>query len=389
MDRHVALVLSLLMTSVPTAYGWGQNPQSHPRNIVTVRPAGGDYADPVEAAKNAYEGEAWCRAAAQSQACRMRIGAGLFFLAETLHIPDGITVRGAGKDRTILVAEQGVATAVTSSGPGNVTIRDLTIFNSQPGAMLAVGYRVDGPEDLEVQTLTKLTRVAIHVQGAQENIALSRYGRMVVSQAELTAPGGVGTENFNEAGAPLRLLESTISAAAGIVQRGPDPGGPGLVIQLVDSHVSSIDFNSEESVLEIRGGTTGLIEAVDQGVILKLVGVHVRGGISWDMTDGVMLDGVTVEGNIGNGFSSGTFTVRRSYIVDDEVAVRATDAGAVIEQSVLRAPVAVRVSDGATATLVSTLAAGDIVVEGARASCRDSYGQEYQLLGEDCLLIEP
>ena len=67
----------------------------------------------------------------------MAIGEGIFILGETLSIAEGLAVSGNGKGDTMLVADNGVETAVSSTG--NVRISDLTIVNSQPGLARTTG----------------------------------------------------------------------------------------------------------------------------------------------------------------------------------------------------------------------------------------------------------
>ena len=84
---------------------------------VTVDQTGADYTDPVTAAQNAFAGDTWCVAPQwPAQPCVMAIGDGVFVLHETLRIPEGLVVAGAGKGATMLVADNGVETAVSLSG---------------------------------------------------------------------------------------------------------------------------------------------------------------------------------------------------------------------------------------------------------------------------------
>ena len=112
------------------------------RNSVIVSKTGGDYTDPVTAAKNAFAGDTWCVAPQwPDQPCVMAIGTGVFILRETLRIAEGIAVSGNGKGDTMLVADNGVETAVTSLG--NVRFSDLTIVNSQAGGARTTGLKIE------------------------------------------------------------------------------------------------------------------------------------------------------------------------------------------------------------------------------------------------------
>ena len=86
------------------------------RNSVIVSKTGGDYTDPVTAAENAFAGDTWCVAPQwPDQPCVMAIGEGVFILGKTLSIPEGLALSGNGKGDTMLVADNGVETAVSSS----------------------------------------------------------------------------------------------------------------------------------------------------------------------------------------------------------------------------------------------------------------------------------
>ena len=112
------------------------------RNSVIVSKTGGDYTDPVTAAENAFAGDTWCVAPQwPDQPCVMAIGEGIFILRKTLSIPEGLAVSGNGKGDTMLVADNGVETAVSSLG--NVRFTDLTIVNSQPGGARTTGLKIE------------------------------------------------------------------------------------------------------------------------------------------------------------------------------------------------------------------------------------------------------
>ena len=110
-------------------------------NSVIVSQTGGDYTDPVTAAENAFAGDTWCVAPQwPDQPCVMAIGEGVFILSKTLSIAEGVAVSGNGKGNTMLVADNGVETAVSSLG--NVRFSDLTIVNSQAGGGRTTGLNI-------------------------------------------------------------------------------------------------------------------------------------------------------------------------------------------------------------------------------------------------------
>ena len=156
------------------------------RNSVIVSKTGGDYNDPVTAAENAFAGDTWCVAPQwPAEPCVMAIGTGVFILRETLSIPEGLAVSGNGKGDTMLVADNGVETAVSSFG--NVRISGLTIVNSQPGGGRTTGLVASGT--------IQLHDAAIHVAGAAQNVAVAKHGvdSLEILDSEITALGQDGT----------------------------------------------------------------------------------------------------------------------------------------------------------------------------------------------------
>ena len=134
----------------------------HLPNQVTVSPSGGDYSDPVIAAKNAYAGETWCVSPAlPANPCIMTIKDGAYILRETLMIPAGVAVVGTGIGKARLIAGPAVATAVNLNGP---SITDATIYSSQKGANQAIGLQVAGG--------AQVTRVEVFVEDALTSVAL-------------------------------------------------------------------------------------------------------------------------------------------------------------------------------------------------------------------------
>ena len=130
---------------------------------------GADYTDPVTAAQNAFAGDTWCVAPQwPAQPCVMAIGDGVFILHETLSIPEGLVVAGAGKGATMLVADNGVVTAVFLAAKARVS--DLTIVNNQPGGARTIGVAAGPPN----QQVAELHGVEIHVAGAAKNTGVAK-----------------------------------------------------------------------------------------------------------------------------------------------------------------------------------------------------------------------
>ncbi len=187
------------------------------RNNVIVSKTGGDYSDPVTAAANAFAGDTWCIAPQwPAQPCIMAIGEGVFILQQTLVIPEGLAVSGNGKGTTMLVADNGIATAVSSFG--NLRISDLTIVNSQTGGARTTGLDARGPDS--GLAVTELRDVAIHVAGAAKNVAMLKNVSVEILDSEITAVGQDTTGIFGDLGpsdgtSSVTLERSRVSAGNG------------------------------------------------------------------------------------------------------------------------------------------------------------------------------
>ena len=88
---------------------------SSPGSIAVVAATGGRYADPLAAAANAEQGDAWCRREGADPArfpCVISIAPGVYELASTLIVPAHVAVIGYGPGTTVLTASTGVAVTV-------------------------------------------------------------------------------------------------------------------------------------------------------------------------------------------------------------------------------------------------------------------------------------
>jgi hypothetical protein len=390
--------------------------------VVTVSKTGGDYADPITAAENAYAGDTWCVAPVWPvQPCVMQISEGVFILPETLVIPEYIAVVGAGKGATMLIADNGVGVAVSTRGSdavvgvstaGNIRITDLTIVNSQPGAAQSVGVVAHGFFWAPLPTV-ELHDVAIHVSGATENIAVSRRDSSLdILDSDLTAVGSdstavssLGVENVGERS--LTIERSHVSAETALTEpyTGTSPGD----VRFIDSEVlGAIVFNPEASLLEISGGNVvGDVTAINDHVSVVITGTSIKGNVNanaaFSGADFVAITETHVEGNVAAGWDIGPIifdtvsvhghvlfeesepSVRGSYIVSSdptEPALALREAGVQLEQSFVQGAVEFVDSNsrgGLTAT--SSVLAGPVLVP---ATCSDTYGADYELLDAEC-----
>lgn len=430
MDMRYLLVLVLLAgAAVQTARAANSTPsvstsapsyfdhkhRRHPvtsRDTVTVSKAGGDYADPVTAAANAFTGDAWCSAPKSNRPCVMRIGTGIFFLHETLTIPEGLVVSGTEKGVTMLVADIGVETAVSTFG--NVLINDLTIINSQTGGPRTTGILASGPDSSSSSApLAQLLSVAIHVAGATQNVAVVQNVSLRIVDAEITAVGqdtsGIYSGPGPESGASVTLERSRVSAEVAVDKVNSSNHGP---LRLIDSYISgNVLFNYESSLLEIIGSEiVGSVWATNDAVRVVMTDATIKGGVSTNaFTSGadLLMTNTIVEGTLTAGHNQVNFdglrvlgefvldhaqaSVLRSYIASTgtTAALSLRSSNVRLEQSFVQgALVAQNPGPGSSQSSMqssSSVLAG--TVEGAASAvlnCSDTFGADYELLSASC-----
>jgi hypothetical protein len=378
-------------------------------NSVTVSKAGGDYTDPVTAAANAFAGDTWCVAPTVAQPCLMAIGQGVFILPQTLSIPAGLIVAGAGKGDTMLVADTGVETAVS----GDIArISDLTIVNSQPGRARTTGLSMAGGPG----GLTQLHDVAIHVAGAAQNVAVVAGAEPVtfsnppleMLDSEITAMGqdSFGILAVGDFSVDYTLERSVVSAGTALQDHSISPGGGNL--RLVDSKIfGEVSFSPEDSLVEIiRSGIVGNVAVGNDATEIVITDSTIQGNVTpHSSSRSVSITDTTVEGNLSDAHSSifdgltvqgtvilgGPTTVRRSYINSTSTApalsLRDLGAGDVpnvlLEQTFVQGAQAIAAATGKLSVSSSVLAGGVSGPVGA-LTCTDTYGADYELLSATC-----
>jgi hypothetical protein len=374
------------------------------RNSVTVSKGGGDYTDPVTAAKNAFSGDTWCVAPQWPlQPCVMAIGDGVFILRETLTILEGLAVSGNGKGDTMLVADNGVETAISSLG--NIRFSDLTIVNSQPGRARTTGLNIRRPGPGAV---LQLDNVAIHVSGAAQNVAVVRGGSVEILDSEITAVGqdtaGISAIPPPDLGTRVTLERSRVSAALAL---NDEQAAPGVVMRLVDAQIfGNIRFDAEGSPLEIVGSQiVGNVTATNDAVRVTIADSSIKGsvgakyslGITNTSVDGgigvsqggATVDGLTLHGrfSVGEPAFGGFATVVRSYISTESAAAAfsLTYGSVQLEQTFVQGALAVAVDARSRLQATSSVLAGPVSGSaGAVISCTDTYGADYELLNASC-----
>jgi hypothetical protein len=376
-------------------------------NSVIVSKTGGDYSDPVTAAENAFAGDTWCVAPQWPlKPCVMAIGEGTFVLGKTFSIAEGLAVSGNGKGDTMLVADNGVETAVSSTG--NVRISDLTVINSQSGLARTTGIDIRRPG--RFGPVLQLENVGIHVAGAARNVAVVRSGSVEILDSEITAVGqdtaGIYAIPPADYFTVVTLERSYISAE---VATDDQQTLPGVRMQLIDSHIfGTVSLDSENSRLEIvRSGIVGNVSANNDNAhivitsssikghvsasgmaahTLEITDTSVEGGIGFDH-GGATIDGLTLQGEIGIG-TAGRARILRSYINSQSTAAALSvlqDADVQLEQTFLQGALALaadaRSELGATLSVLAGPVSGSA---GAVLSCTDTFGADYELLSASC-----
>jgi hypothetical protein len=389
---------------------------------VTVDQTGAVYNDPVTAAENAFSGDAWCGASHWPlRPCVMSIGDGVFILRELLVIPEGLVVAGAGKGATMLVAANGVETAVASLG--NVRLSDLTIVNNQPTrgrTGITVGLYAGPPGGPSFTGgLAELHDVAIHVAGtAQQNRAVIKDVSLEIKNSEITAVGEqpigihgtIGVADRRD----LTLERSRISAQTALDE--PWLGEQQVTVRLLDSQLfGAVSFDKQNSMLEIlRSTVVGDVTAKNDWTSLVITDSSIKGNVD---TVGTGVSAVVTDTNVeGRVATSGRssfdglslysvqpptlltpgelvlrpgnvypITIQRSYTSSEWIAVWAHRRSIQIELSFLEAPWALEFISGGSLDISSSVLAGGLTPDIRPVPrCTDTYGADYELLTASC-----
>jgi hypothetical protein len=260
--RRIAYVpkSTVFPDSPPPSGGTGG---SSPRSIAVVAASGGHYTDPLAAAANADQGDAWCRSASDDPArhpCVISIAPGVYELASTLVVPARVAVIGYGPQMTVLTARPGVAATVqlgtaTLDLSFDVALRDLTVENRFGAGGTSMALDVIDRSNVEVH------HVRATASGASDNIGV-RYAGYTLAPFE-----GRLSRPF-----PLRLLEA--AATGGATSTGfkvVDEGRPRIEqcsISASEASGRNVGLDSDGSAtlsyceLAAFGGTTAIALSV-------------------------------------------------------------------------------------------------------------------------------
>jgi len=236
-------------------------------NSVTVAPSGGDYTSPLAAADNALQGDHWCVSPQlPTNPCMLNIAAGLYYLPNTLNIPEGVMVVGAGRTATLLLASKGSVAVVSSRGRG---LSDLSLINHQDqGGSNGLVFAF-GPNDNPAPGANQITRVTIDVVAPDggtgittrevgdsrlEDVKIIVRGRFATGISQFMPPvqivnsvidvvgtevaAGIAQQEF--AGGPSNIRGTSISAQGPLVfTRGIDAAGVSTPLHISDSSIVS------------------------------------------------------------------------------------------------------------------------------------------------------
>jgi hypothetical protein len=376
-------------------------------NEVTVAKSGGDYTNPVDAANNAYSGDTWCQNPDQARPCRINIAAGIFVLPETLRLDGLFVVTGAGKDQTILVADNGIVTAVdntfTSLGSSGTTLSELTIVNHQPGTAQAVGFREQFGAALE--------KVAIRASGATSNFGILSGDSSFLRDCEISASGGqdataVSTE-FS-----AQLERSFLSATgASLSNTGITYNFSDGVIFATDSQVvavggfeavavgGSVDWTGGEAIAIADNRAVGIEDRRDGRTFLRNARVIARGGTEGtgitmrsiatpqEVTNSI-IEGSTT-GLVGTSVNGARYELGGSQITGGDTAIRLQiddwdGDRTVISNVVARGTNAIVITLPMGVTIANSILAGQREYAASDMSCTNVYDENYNQLDSNC-----
>ncbi|MEM7504122.1 MAG: hypothetical protein AAF417_18920 [Pseudomonadota bacterium] len=248
-------------------------PQST-QGFAVVAPSGGNYTNPIEAIQNLSSGDRWCREdPVDDDPCVLTIEPGVYELTETLELPGGILIIGAGPESTKLVSQTDSGIAIVVQDQGNAfgtTLRDLSIDHTNSNSALT------SVVTLESSTESTLDNVTISTAGPSEVIVLDARraeSQFEVYRTRIEADAGGNSTGVVGAFLTIESTSITVSGAAaniGISLRANDNDGGRLAVRgttvLASDGTSSIGIAAssvesriqiEDTQIRVNGGSTG------------------------------------------------------------------------------------------------------------------------------------
>jgi hypothetical protein len=376
-------------------------------NEVTVAKSGGDYENPVDAARNAYSGDNWCQSPADGRPCRINIAPGIFVLPETLVLDGLFVVTGAGKGQTLLVADNGVTVAVanaaTGTGTFGTTLSNLSIVNHQPGADEATGFQMNNLNAV-------LQGVAVSVAGAANGTGIGGTDSPELTDCDVTVTASQSTVGISAA-VSIDMQRTRVSATGGALRNtGLEYDFPEGGIFATDSNVVAAGgleaFAVSGSARWTGGEVTAIADDRAVGIGDRRDGVTVVTGarvIARAGRDGTAITLSTIRGTqrIVDSYLEGSQTgvwfmsqagglneLIRSQITGGQIAIRSTmeETGAAeISQVIARGAIAISIeSDPMVVNIAGSVLAGQRNYGGSTMSCTDTYDENYEQLDSNC-----
>ena len=240
--------------------------------------SGGDYSNPLEAIADL---PSWCRPPTEFRECTLTIGPGTFELAETLAVPSGISLSGAGVGITRLIATDGLDVAVLvgdSEGAQN-TVSDLTIENRTGSGTETVALR------FFLIAQYAVNRIHAIAAGSGEVIAIdAARGEQGGTFTNVEAEALFGTEAVGIATAFAEIRDSTVRASnASSDNRAVtlDPGADGGRLKILGSEITA------------RGGQDALgIAAVSSDATVTIADTRIAAAIGANSNVGLAVGSV-------------------------------------------------------------------------------------------------
>jgi hypothetical protein len=377
-------------------------------NDVTVAPSGGDYTDPAVAAKNALQGDSWCRGAFENPRCTIHVARGVYALRTPVELAPGVALVGEEKGETLLVSS---ADPVVHS-QGRSLISDLTLI----GPAGAIGmFAVQGPT---------IERVSLRGGGnGAATLGLGAVsGLTTITDSDITTSGNADATAlycFSCEG-QLKLVRLNVTARSEGESRAVSLFSPDLdSLEIDDSTIEASGTTLGEGVaisaarfgqpVLVRGGriaassaqiAVGFAGDIFDETSLQLIGtrINVRGeqgdnGLVWPRD--MLIDGAQIDAGhsavrvnaISAEPASHEATVLRSQFHAADSALEARGFSVHLESSVLRAATALSMDgEGASLSATSSQLSGNLrTTELIAASCERVYDANLVLLPPSCL----
>jgi hypothetical protein len=273
-------------------------------NDVTVAVSGGDYPDPQTAANNAFDGDKWCVSAQPpAKPCTIHVKAGIYPHGGVT-LPPGLALIGEERGSTILIGNlgssglvsdltiQGSVSLLSAQGAGITNIEfDRVSINSRDLPEDVIGPTNAGVrftlKDSDITVINSVRKLPIFLfdceSGGCVSIKLVHCRITMSSQSDIDTLGFVYAQDEPQS---LDIEDSSISisgpGAVGILS-----SGEGLDVTVSGGQMTVVSTDPRLAALAIKG---------DQGGdSLQVLNATINGGIDWQDSGSVTLDGAAVD----------------------------------------------------------------------------------------------